>query len=180
MLKNDEEEFFSYTRMSPKIFKYLLALLHMHKHPSRKNALTPQFRLVLTLQYDMNFACEIQLHYFLCCSYLAEGMTMREIARNFVIGRSTVHNVVKETCEVIWNVLMPIYLPPPTKPRFENIEREFWKRWNIPNCIGAVDGKHILIQAPAHSGTDYFSYKKTFRYTLGNVFLTPLYLLFLF
>lgn len=97
-------------------------------------------------------------------------MTMREIARNFVIGRSTVHNVIKETCEVIWNVLMPIHLPPPTKERFETITEEFFKRWNIPNCIGAVDGKHIPIQAPAHTGTDYFSYKKTFRYLLGNFF----------
>lgn len=52
MIENDEDEFFSYTRMSPKVFKYLLGLLkaELKKHPSRKNALSPKFRLVITIQ----------------------------------------------------------------------------------------------------------------------------------
>ncbi|CAH1974382.1 unnamed protein product [Acanthoscelides obtectus] len=27
------------------------------------------------------------------------------------------------------------------------------KVWNFPNCIGAVDGKHVKVIAPQHSGS---------------------------
>ena len=34
----------------------------------------------------------------------------------------------------------------------------FFEKWNFPNCIGAMDGKHIVIQAPHSSGL-YYNYK---------------------
>lgn len=34
------------------------------------------------------------------------------------------------------------------------------------NCIGSIDGKHIQIQCPKHSGSTYFSYKKSFSMVL--------------
>lgn len=30
--------------------------------------------------------------------------------------------------------------------------------WNFVNCIGAIDGKHIVVQAPAHSGSTFYNY----------------------
>lgn len=40
------------------------------------------------------------------------------------------------------------------------LARIFLAKWNLPKCIGAIDGKHITIQAPTISGSIYFNYKK--------------------
>lgn len=91
---------------------------------------------------------------------------MQEIAWNNYIGKTTVHCILEETCEVLWKVLAPIVLPQPSSEDLIKISEGFYKRWNIPNCIGAVDGKHIVIQSPKNSGSRYFSFKKSFRYVL--------------
>lgn len=50
---------------------------------------------------------------------------------------------------------------PSTHEEWVNIASQFQQRWNFPNCIGAIDGKHIVIQPPANAGSYYYNYKHT-------------------
>nr|CAI5835505.1 unnamed protein product [Callosobruchus analis]CAI5854414.1 unnamed protein product [Callosobruchus analis] len=57
-------------------------------------------------------------------------------------------------------------MPSPTEEIWKTVEKNFCELWNFPNCIGAIDGKHVVIEAPVNSGSLYFNYKKTFSVVL--------------
>ncbi len=46
------------------------------------------------------------------------------------------------------------------------IAHEFNEKWNFANCIGAMDGKHVQIQAQANSSSYYFNSKGSFSIVL--------------
>lgn len=71
-----------------------------------------------------------------------------------------------EASKVIWENLSGIVMPKPTIDMLRTCEEKFARLWNFPNCVAAIDGKHINIQAPAGSGSLYFNYKKTFSIVL--------------
>lgn len=48
---------------------------------------------------------------------------------------------------------------PSTEDEWKRIQNGFETRWNFPNVIGVLDGKHVNIKSPAHSGSDYYNYK---------------------
>jgi len=87
----------------------------------------------------------------MCCSYLATGDVQQTISFSYRLGVTTVHNIVKETCKAIWEIVGPKFLAVPnTHCEWTAIADEFYRMWNFPNCISAVDGKHIVIQAYRH------------------------------
>ena len=51
--------------------------------------------------------------------------------------------------------------PPSTKEDWKNVSKTFEERWNFPHALGAIDGKHIVLQCPGRVDSDYFTYKKT-------------------
>ncbi|CAH1966874.1 unnamed protein product [Acanthoscelides obtectus] len=48
---------------------------------------------------------------------------------------------------------------PTTENEWRNIADDFEKRCNFPNCLGAVDGKHVNIKPPTGSGSYFYNYK---------------------
>ena len=49
---------------------------------------------------------------------------------------------------------------PSSHHEWKIISQDFSERWNYPHAIGALDGKHVIMQAPHQSGSTYFNYKK--------------------
>jgi hypothetical protein len=39
------------------------------------------------------------------------------------------------------------------------IAEKFAQRWDFPRCIGALDGKHVVLRAPVKSGSFFYNYK---------------------
>lgn len=50
-----------------------------------------------------------------------------------------------------------------------SVGKEYEDLWNFPHCIGAIDGKHVQLQAPIGSGSSFFNYKSTFSIVLMAV-----------
>uniref|UniRef100_A0A182PVT2 DDE Tnp4 domain-containing protein n=1 Tax=Anopheles epiroticus TaxID=199890 RepID=A0A182PVT2_9DIPT len=78
--------------------------------------------------------------------YLSTGLSFRAIASSFRISHQTIASIVYETCEAIWKALQPIHLPVPTTESLLELVQEFEMKWNFPNCIGAIDGKHWILE----------------------------------
>ena len=50
---------------------------------------------------------------------------------------------------------------PSSEDEWKGISDGFYKQWNFPNCLGAIDGKHVVMQAPRGAGSTFFNYKGT-------------------
>lgn len=73
---------------------------------------------------------------------------------------------MQKVLKVLKEKLMIKYLPPPSEIDWKEKAAEFWERWDFPNLVGALDGKHVRIVAPNNTGSLYFNYKKFFSIVL--------------
>jgi hypothetical protein len=102
----------------------------------------------------------------ICLRFLSTGDSFTTIASSYRRGVSTVAKVVYRVCDALWETLNQLLLPKPTHEKWLEIADRFANRWNFPNCIGAIDGKHVVIEAPPNSGSLYHNYKKSFSIVL--------------
>ena len=143
---NDPEMFFTYLRMNAATYGRLLSMVEddLCKY-SIRTPVSPSERLTITLVF------------------LAAGCSQQELAFRFQRGRSTISNILSETCEVLWKNLSSEFVKVPNSTEeWQKIAEEFHIRWNFPHCIGSIDGKHFRIQCPKKSGSSFFNYKHFF------------------
>uniref|UniRef100_A0A671R801 DDE Tnp4 domain-containing protein n=1 Tax=Sinocyclocheilus anshuiensis TaxID=1608454 RepID=A0A671R801_9TELE len=140
-LYNDPLRFKTYFRLTPELFE----LLH-EKVATRITKTETNMRKPIISKERLS----------ICLRFLATGDSFVSIAFSYRVG-----TLVDEVTKVIWDVLVNEYMPVPATQDWVEIAKEFQERWNFPNCIGAIDGKHVVLQAPPNSGSLYLNYKGT-------------------
>jgi len=61
------------------------------------------------------------------------------------------------------------YMPERTERMWHQIAEKFAATTHFPNCLGAIDGKHIRIQKPCSTGSEFMNYKNFFSVVLMAV-----------
>lgn len=144
---HDVEKWRNYLRMEPHLFNAILQSVGdsiRRQDTVLRAAIPPAERLALTLRY------------------LATGESFTSLHFQFRIGKSTVAEIIPDVCEAIYNCLKQDYLSvPSTTEQWKAISTRFHRLWNFPNCLGALDGKHIVMRKPWHAGSAYHNYKES-------------------
>ncbi|CAH2007715.1 unnamed protein product [Acanthoscelides obtectus] len=143
-LQQTDAKFLSLYRMSKESYTHLVELLvpHIHQRDTHmRECVSAEERILITIRY------------------LATGATFTSISLYFARGDSTVSRIIGEITAIIWDALKDIYMPTPDKNQWKIIAQRFHLLWNLPNCLGALDGKHIRIEKLPNSGSLNFNYK---------------------
>ena len=100
---------------------------------------------------------------------LATPCEYRTVAHLFGVARSTVCEIVQDTCRAIVRILLETYIRFPTGDALKRVIDGFEDKWGYPQCVGAIDGSHIPIAAPELNHTDYYNRKGWYSMLLQAV-----------
>ena len=142
----DKTLHFHYVRFSPALFDKLLQLIDPFL--TRRRAMTSRIRAPITNSEKLAVTLR----------YLASGQSMRDVSIQFRLGHTTTHKIIIEVCQAIRNGLAGRYVKCPSSPaEWAAVAQGFCQRWNFSKCLGAIDGKHINIQAPHNAGSSFYN-----------------------
>jgi DDE superfamily endonuclease len=80
---------------------------------------------------------------------------------------SSVCQIVREVMTAICQKMEDRFLKEPQdSSEWKKIAEDFERKWSFPLCCGAIDGKHVRITSPRHSGSIYYNYKNYYSVVL--------------
>lgn len=134
---HDRTLHYKYFRMSSNRFDDLLQRIssRISRQNTHKQPISAAERLAATLKL------------------LATGSSQQSVAINYRIGKSTMNKLLYECCQAIWEALKDEFVSVPDVKKWKEIAADFWRLWQFPNCLGAIDGKHVRLKAPANCGS---------------------------
>ncbi|XP_054259855.1 uncharacterized protein LOC128984546 [Macrosteles quadrilineatus] len=150
-LRNNPDKFYTYSRMSVSSFDELLGRVEEKisgQSTRLRDSIPPEEKLLLTL------------------SYLGSGVTMTQLHIYYRLGLSTISCIIREVTKEIWISLKNECIPVITAEQWKCISNDFESVTNYPNCVGALDGKHVRLTKPWNSGSMYYNYKNYFSVVL--------------
>ena len=107
----------------------------------------------------MRKATSVEQHVAITLWCFATPAEYRMIACLFGVAQSTFSETVHEMSQAIVSALRERYICFPSNENIDAIVIN-QTRWGVPQCVGAVDGSHILICGPKDNHTDYYNCKR--------------------
>ena len=151
LMRESPHDFKGFIRMEPCMFHELVQRVGptLLKREGRRPPLVPGLKLAVTLRF------------------LATGNSYRSLAFGFRVAHNTISKFIPEVCDaIVAEYEDEVFKTPSTPEAWLQVEDRFSKRWNFHHACGAIDGKHIAIKKPDHSGSQYFNYKGFFSIVL--------------
>ena len=107
---------------------------------------------------------------------LMHGVSIPLVADKAAIGKSTVHQILRQVCSAI-STNFGHHIAWLAGRRLARVTSGFQTKQWFPNCIGAIDGSHVYIQAPPNSivAADHRNRYKSFSILLQGVVDTKCY-----
>lgn len=90
--------------------------------------------------------------------YLSSGILQRHIASNYRVGKQTFGKMIDDVCNAICVVLKD-ECKSYSNADWLQVANQYNAKWNFPNCLGAIDGKHVAIKCPKNAGSLFYNYK---------------------
>ncbi|XP_076235096.1 uncharacterized protein LOC143179668 [Calliopsis andreniformis] len=112
------------------------------------------------------------------CMYVRLAITLRFLVTGdsftclmylFKVSKQLISRIVLDTCSALNKSLREYIQEPRTSEAWHNVTIDFENKWNFPKCIGTIDGKHIILQAPINSGIEYYNYKGSYSIILLGI-----------
>ena len=94
---------------------------------------------------------------------IGKQLDYREMRDKFGIGTSTACMKVNEAMRLLVSSNIHIISKLQRGIDFQRMINGFQRKWNFPQCLGAIDGTHIPIKAPLVHHADYFN-RKSFHF----------------
>nr|XP_034178195.1 protein ANTAGONIST OF LIKE HETEROCHROMATIN PROTEIN 1-like [Osmia lignaria] len=143
--------FKNFVRMLSEDFEFLINAIgpKIQKNDTRlRKAVTTKERLAITLRF------------------LATGDSYTSLQYLFKVSKQLISKIVPEVCQALVEILKERIKMPSTPNDWLAISQKFEDLWNFPHCIGSMGGKHVVLQAPANNGSEFYDYKSQFSSVL--------------
>lgn len=87
---------------------------------------------------------------------------MTDMHYSWKISTAAMSQIIPQVCAAITESLRCAYMrTPDTTREWIAIAQRFESKSHFPNALGALDGKHIVMNKPWQAGSQYHNYKGT-------------------
>ena len=118
---------------------------------------------------NLRFSISVEERVAISIWKLSTNIEYRTLSELFGIGRSTVCEIVHDTCQHIVINLLPKYVKIPKGDRLKEVVENCELTKGFPQAVGAIDGTHIPISRPEQSPADYYNRKGHYSIIMQGV-----------